>query len=84
VLFEAGMAMAYFPERTVLVQVGWIRPFSDIAGIHAIRMDNSLENRRDLAQRLKMAGCEIKDLNAGIEWHTAGDFSIDAVSSHRA
>jgi predicted nucleotide-binding protein len=84
VLFEAGMAMAHFPERTVLVQVGWIRPFSDIAGIHAIKMDNSFERRSDLAQRLRIAGCEIKDLNSSIEWQTVGDFSIRDLSSSAA
>lgn len=84
VLFEAGMAMAHFPERTVLLQVGRIRPFSDIAGIHAIKMDNSFEKRRELAQRLRMAGCEINDLNSSIEWQTAGDFSIRDHSSSAA
>ena len=77
VLFEAGMAMAHFPKRTVLVQVGWSRPFTDIAGIHSIKIDNTLEKRRDLAGRLKIAGCEIIDLNASIEWQTAGDFTQD-------
>ena len=32
VLFEAGLAFGTHPQRTVLVQVGAIRPFSDIAG----------------------------------------------------
>jgi predicted nucleotide-binding protein len=77
VLFEAGMAMAHFPDRTVLVQVGWSRPFSDIAGIHSIKMDNTLEKRRDLARRLKLAGCEIIDLDSSIEWQTAGNFALE-------
>ena len=76
VLFEAGMAMAHFPNRTVLVQVGPSRPFSDIAGIHYIKMDNSLARRTDLAKRLKMAGCGVRDLNSTTEWQTAGDFSL--------
>jgi predicted nucleotide-binding protein len=76
VLFEAGMAMAYFPDRTVLLQVGSSRPFSDIAGVHLIKLDNSLERRRDFAKRLKMAGCEIVDLNTSIDWQNAGDFSL--------
>jgi predicted nucleotide-binding protein len=79
VLFEAGMAMARFPNRTVLVQVGPSRPFSDIAGIHYIKMDNSLPKRRDLANRLKMAGCGIVDLNSTTEWHTAGDFTLPQI-----
>jgi hypothetical protein len=75
------MAMAHFPNRTVLVQVGASRPFSDIAGIHYIKMDNTLAKRRDLANRLKMAGCSVIDLNSTTEWQTAGDFSLPSRSS---
>lgn len=73
VLFEAGMAMAHHPERTVLVQVGELRPFSDVAGRHMIRMDNSIEKRQDLAQRLETAGCPVN--LKGKDWHTKGDFT---------
>jgi hypothetical protein len=72
-----GMAMAHSPSRTVLVQVGWSRPFTDIAGIHSTKIDNALEKRRDSTGRLKMAGCEIIDLNASIEWQAAGDFGLE-------
>jgi predicted nucleotide-binding protein len=75
VLFEAGMAIASFPDRTVLVQAGWSRPFSDVAGMHMVKIDNSVERRRDLANRLRMAGCEVSDLNMSIDWQTVGDFS---------
>jgi predicted nucleotide-binding protein len=76
VLFEAGMAMAHFANRTILVRVGRSRPFSDIAGIHSVEMDNSMEKRRDLAQRLKMAGCATIELDASTTWQTEGNFSL--------
>jgi predicted nucleotide-binding protein len=74
VLFEAGMAMAHFPNRTVLVRVGRCRPFSDIAGIHFVEMDNTIEKRRDLARRLRLAGCAIMDLELSTNWQTEGNF----------
>lgn len=75
VLFEAGVAMGYCSSRTVLVELGAIRPFSDIGGIHIIRMDNSISKRQDLAERLGLAGCNV-DIS-GRDWHTAGNFELD-------
>ena len=75
VLFEAGAAMASHPNRTVIVELGNLRPFSNISGIHTIRLDNSPEQRQDFAQRLEAAGCPVK--REGTRWYRAGDF--DAV-----
>ncbi len=71
VLFEAGMAFGRHPERTILVELGKVRPFSDVAGMHAIRFDDNVTSRKELAQRLERAGCPV-DL-IGEDWLTAGD-----------
>jgi predicted nucleotide-binding protein len=85
VLFEAGMAMAKSPDRTILVEIGTLRPFSDVAGRHTIRMNNSTQRRNDVASRLRKAGCPV-NLD-GSDWHTAGDLSppigpLPAESAH--
>ena len=72
VIFEAGLALGKYPDRTILAQVGTLRPFSDIAGRHFIRLRNSSKSRQELAQRLKLAGCEV-DLS-GTDWLEAGLF----------
>ncbi len=72
VLFEAGMAMGRDSNRTILVELGAVRPFSDIGARHILRLDNTSQQRQQLAQRLETAGCPV-NLD-GIEWHTAGDF----------
>lgn len=71
VLFEAGMALGRDPDRTILVEFGKVRPFSDVAGRHALRLDGSTESRKLLAERLETAGCEL-DLS-GVDWLTAGE-----------
>ena len=73
VLFESGMAMARSQDRTILVELGTLRPFSDIAGLHVVRMDGSSKRRQDLAKRLERAGCPVN--LEGTDWHTAGDFA---------
>lgn len=76
VLFEAGMALGRHATRTILVEIGEVRPFSAVAGRHAIRLSNDQSARRALVSRLKAAGCEL-DLADGL-WSTAGNFSIEA------
>jgi hypothetical protein len=73
VLFEAGMAIMSHPTRTVLVEIGQLRPFSDVAGRHTVRLDDSIEARRSLVTRLQIADCPV-NLD-GEHWKTAGDFS---------
>lgn len=72
VLFEAGMAMGRFEHRTILVQLGSVRPFSDIAGCFLIKLDNSVGARNDLIARLKKAKCDTDF--SGDFWQKAGDF----------
>ena len=81
VLFEAGMAMGRSPERTILVEVGNLRPFSDIAGRHVVRLDDSTQRRQELALRLQTAGCPVN--LSGTAWHSAGDFSLHTEEEHR-
>jgi predicted nucleotide-binding protein len=78
VLFEAGMAMGRYPDRTIILELGMLRPFSDIAGRHTIRLSNDSAARHELAQRLETAGCPV-DIT-GRDWHTDGDFNIESVS----
>jgi len=72
VLFEAGMALGLHPNRTVIVEMGVLRPISDISGRHVIRMNNSPEMRKELAQRLQTAGCQVN--LGGNDWLRDGDF----------
>ncbi|MGD0331339.1 MAG: nucleotide-binding protein [Nitrososphaeria archaeon] len=74
VLFEAGMAMTGNQDRTILVQVGKIRPFSDISGLHITNLDNSPQKRQELATKLKNAGCDIADISANQRWMNTGNF----------
>jgi predicted nucleotide-binding protein len=73
VLFEAGMAFASHPNQTVLVQLGQVKPFSDVAGRHVVKMDNSVQKRQEFALKLKTAGCSVN--MEGTDWHTSGDLT---------
>jgi predicted nucleotide-binding protein len=74
VLFEAGMAMGRAPNRTIIVEMGDLRHFSDISGRHTVRLDNSTERRHELALKLRIAGCTIN--LSGTDWHRVGDFLL--------
>ncbi len=73
VLFEAGLALGRAAQRTVLVEFGKVRHFSDIAGRHVVRVSDSVASRQHIASRLQAVGCAV-DLS-GTDWHVAGDFT---------
>lgn len=72
VLFEAGMAFGRDSNRTILVEVGKVRHFSDISGRFILRFDGSAKSRHDLAQRLENLQCAVRRTDS---WLTAGDFT---------
>lgn len=76
VLFEAGMAITSHPDRTVMVQIGQIRPFTDIGGSYITHMNNSLAKRKELVAKLAHA-CAVD--TSGEDWRDSargGDFEI--------
>jgi hypothetical protein len=66
------MAHVSHPGRTVLVELGILRPFSDVAGRHVVRLNDSIEQRRALIERLRTAGCPV---NTDGNWRHAGNFT---------
>jgi predicted nucleotide-binding protein len=72
VLFEAGMAFGHHPNSTVLVQVGNVKAFSDVAGRHVVHLSGSATSRHELATKLRNAGCDVD--TTGEEWLTEGTF----------
>jgi predicted nucleotide-binding protein len=74
VVFEAGRASATHPKRTILVQVGQVRRFSDISGQQILHFSGSPQDRNKLANRLKLAGCEINQHGDWMEDH--GEFRL--------
>jgi predicted nucleotide-binding protein len=74
VLFEAGLALGAHPEKTLIVQIGKVRPFSDIAGKHLVRLTNEWAKRNELANRLAKILGDVVD-RKGSDWTTAGDFT---------
>jgi hypothetical protein len=73
VLFEAGMALGKYADRTLLVSLGAYRKFSDIDGRHILHLSNQPESRIAFADRLRKAGCAVKTENKK-NWLKAGDF----------
>ncbi|GGS66607.1 TIR domain-containing protein [Streptomyces cinerochromogenes] len=61
VLIELGMVLMAYPERTLMVEVGALRPIADIAGRNVIKFDGSETALRKIAQRLRLAGCTVDD-----------------------
>ncbi|MEU7921947.1 CATRA conflict system CASPASE/TPR repeat-associated protein [Micromonospora zamorensis] len=66
VLFEAGMALARYRTRTVIIEIGELRPFSDLGGVNVIKFDGTVEQLHKIAHRLRVAGCAVD--TTGPDW----------------
>lgn len=71
VFYEAGLAMARFPNSTIIVQVGKVKVPSDF-DVHITRLTNSRESRQELVAKLRAAGCDLD--TDGTEWLSEGNF----------
>lgn len=80
VLFEAGMAISSHPDQTVMTQIGDVKPFTDIGGIHITHLDNSIETRRELAAKLINAKCQVDMDND--KWRDAGNFEPEETNEN--
>ncbi len=72
VLIELGMVLMAYPERTLIVEVGGLRPIADIAGRNVIRFDGSATAVGKIVERLKLAGCTVND--TGSDWRQTYPF----------
>jgi predicted nucleotide-binding protein len=71
VLFEAGITFSRCGERTILVQLGNVRPCHDMEGRSMIKLTNKSTSRWRLIQRLIDAGCPVQ-LDG--RWDSSGNF----------
>ncbi|WP_327691039.1 nucleotide-binding protein [Streptomyces sp. NBC_00461] len=70
VIFEAGMASALYPGKTIIASVGVGRVFSDIDGVNRVSLDTKA-GREDLKRALEAIKCSVRPKTG---WKTAGDF----------
>jgi hypothetical protein len=82
VFYEAGIADAYGQNRTIIVEVGPAKPFSDISGRSIVRYDGSPTQRKVLAERLRHAG--LKPNTSGTAWLSVGDVRPSIEQARRA
>ena len=66
VLLELGMVLMAYPGRTLIVEIGHLRPIADLGGRNVIRFDGTEVAVGKIVQRLKDAGCKVND--AGSDW----------------
>lgn len=60
VLFEAGQAFGIHPDRTILVQVGNMKPHpTDVLGRHICMLSNDPDSREDLVKKLRGIGAVV-------------------------
>jgi predicted nucleotide-binding protein len=66
VLLELGMALMAYPNRTIIVKVGNLRPIGDLGGRNYIDFDATAATIKKIVERLTLAGCRLDD--SGTDW----------------
>jgi predicted nucleotide-binding protein len=81
VFIEAGMALQAQPERTILVEIGQLRPASDLSGMNAVRLGGGPGPLLALVTRLETAGCKVNRTNPG--WMSTDRFKSLSAATRR-
>jgi predicted nucleotide-binding protein len=61
VLIEAGMALSTHRRRTIIVEIGSLRPITNLAGLNTVRIGspNTVDSLNELTSRLETAQCPV-------------------------
>jgi predicted nucleotide-binding protein len=81
VIFETGIAIGTHHRKTVMVQVGDVKPFTDLGGMHIPHLSGDDKSRHDFANRLEDLNCKIN--RDGDHWLRAGDFTPTPAKTRR-
>jgi predicted nucleotide-binding protein len=82
VLYEAGMAFSAFPASTVIVRVGSIRSFTDLAGVQTINLTGgTVAGRQAVATALRTARLPVD--TGGQDWLDQGGFLLTPPANKR-
>jgi predicted nucleotide-binding protein len=73
VLIELGMALMSSADRTIILEVGDLRPVADLGGLNFIHFDGEEAALGKFVQRLKNAGCPVDD--SGTDWRNTRRFA---------
>jgi predicted nucleotide-binding protein len=71
VIFELGMALATYADRTIVLMAGKHRPFADLAGLNYIELTDKDECLQKIRWRLETARCQV----SGTDWQARAWFS---------
>ena len=67
-----GLALGAHPKKTIMVQVGKVKSFSDIGGRHMVRLTNDQASRDSFAIRLAQKCPAVNRI--GNDWMHVGKF----------
>lgn len=76
VYYEAGMAVARHPMKTIFVTVGKVKRFSDISGFHVTRLNETAAKRMEMVSKLGTARGKPIDTQGRTDYLKAGTFEI--------